>query len=144
MSMNLQDLAYKLNTHSTHTGVSFAANLSDDLETMEVVCSTNTDASIFVVVSDQQILAVTPLFALEDIKEEQRDELNRTLLALSPVIPLSSIGLQENNYVLFGAMPISTKFENIAHELEVQADNTTDVLVALESYFEQIELTSEV
>ncbi len=144
MSMNLEDLAYKLNTYSSITGVSFAATLAEDEETLEVVCNTNPDASIFVVISDQQILAITPLFSVDDIQESLRDELNKTLLSLSPVIPLSSIGLQENNYVLFGAMPITTVFDNIAHEFEVQADNTNDVLIALESYFDQIELTAEV
>ncbi|PCK10053.1 MAG: hypothetical protein COA42_00175 [Alteromonadaceae bacterium] len=142
--MNLEELAFKLNTFNSTTGVTYAATLLDDNSALEVVCSVNPDASIFVVVSDQQILSVTPLFATTDVQAPLRDELNKTLLTLSPVIPLSSIGLQEDNYVLFGAMPVTTVFENIAHELEVQADNTTDVLVALESYFEQTELTEEV
>jgi uncharacterized protein YjfI (DUF2170 family) len=43
-------------------------------------------------------------------------------------VPLSSVGLQDNNYILFGAMSVNTTIENIAHELEVQAENTIDVL----------------
>ncbi|MCI5144162.1 MAG: DUF2170 family protein, partial [Candidatus Electrothrix sp. AR3] len=52
---------------------------------------------------------------------------------LSPAVPLSSIGLQGSTYILFGAMPLETSFENIVHELEVQAENTVEVLDAIES-----------
>lgn len=134
--MNLQNLAFKINSYRTAAGISFAANLIDDGETMEVVCDVNTDATLFVVASEQQVLVVTPLFREADVKAGMLDELNKTLLTLSPIIPLSSIGLQEDSYILFGAMPIDTPFESIVHELEVQADNTNEVLAALTIYFD--------
>ena len=56
------------------------------------------------------------------------------LLRLSPAVPLSSIGLQGDTYILFGAMAKETLFENIAHELEVQAENTIDVLEVVEDF----------
>ena len=47
-------------------------------------------------------------------------------------MPLSAVGLQGNTYILFGAMALTTRFEVIAHELEVQAENTIEVLEAVE------------
>jgi len=47
---------------------------------------------------------------------------------MSPAVPLSSLGLQGDMYILFGAMALSTSVENIVHELEVQAENTIEVL----------------
>ena len=144
MPMNLQEIADQLNTYESNAGATFTAFMSEQGDTLEVVCSTNPDASMFVVVSDQQILAVTPLFTVNDIEESMRSKLNATLLKLSPLIPLSSIGLQEDNYILFGSMSTNTVFENIAHEIEVQAENLDEVLDAMEPYFVKIELTAEV
>ena len=83
--------------------------------------------------TDAQLIAVTPLFNTSEVKEDKLDELNKIMLQLSPAIPLSSVGLQEGNYILFGAMALNTVFENIVHELEVQAENTLEVLDAVES-----------
>ena len=66
------------------------------------------------------------------MQPDKIDELNRTFLQLSPAVPLSSLGLQGDTYILFGAMALSTRFEVVAHELEVQAENTIDVLEAIE------------
>lgn len=134
--MNLQDLAFKLNTFETSAGSRFAAEYASDMQTLKVTCDINPEAMIFVVVSEEQILSVTPLFNLKEIAEEARPNLYETLLRISPLIPLSSVGLQDDTCVLFGAMSVNTLFENIAHELECQADNYNDTLAALADYFE--------
>lgn len=133
--MNLEDLTYQLNDYTDPSGADFSAELSDDQETMTVTSSINLDATIIVLVSDEQILTVTPLLRKDDIKPADLAEFNETVLRLSPVIPLSSIGLQDDgSYILFGAMSVNTTFENIAHELAVQADNASDVLAALDTF----------
>ncbi len=142
--MKLEDLAFKLNTIESSSGARFAAEYSADTDTLKVTCDINPEAMIFMVQSDEQIISVTPLFGLDEIEPEAKSELFETLLRISPVVPLSSIGLQENNCVLFGAMPVNTLFENIAHELECQADNYSDVLIALDSFFKKIPETEEV
>lgn len=133
--MNLEDLAFKLNTFETSAGSRFAAEYLSDTQTLQVSCDVNPDAIIFVVVSEEQILSVTPLFSLTEIKQEIKPQLFETLLRISPLIPLSSVGLQEDSCVLFGAMSVNTLFENIAHELECQADNYNDTLAALAEFF---------
>lgn len=129
--MTLDDLAFQLNDYTGEEGTTFDA-LVTERDLLEVVCSNNDEFPIHVTMTETQILAVTPLFNVGEVKPGQIDELNATFLRLSPAVPLSAIGLQGDTYILFGAMALSTRFEVIAHELEVQAENTIDVLEAVE------------
>ena len=129
--MTLDDLAFRLNDYVDAEGTAFDALVTDD-DILEVVCSNNDEFPIHLTMTETQILSVTALFSVSEVKADKRDELNATFLRLSPAIPLSSIGLQGDTYILFGAMALSTRFEVVAHELEVQAENTIDVLEAVE------------
>ena len=129
--MTLDDLAFRLNSHVADEGTTFDAVVTDR-DILEVVCSNNDEFPIHVTRTGTQILAVTPLFTTSEVLPGKLDELNLAFLRLSPAVPLSSLGLQEDTYILFGAMGLQTRFEVIAHELEVQAENTIDVLEAVE------------
>ena len=129
--MTLDDLAFRLNDYVDDEGTTFDALVTEN-DILEVVCSNNDEFPIHVTMTDTQILSVTPLFAVAEVQPGKGDELNETFLRLSPAVPLSSIGLQGDTYILFGAMALDTRFEVIAHELEVQAENTIDVLEAIE------------
>ena len=129
--MTLDDLTFRLNEHSGEEGTTFDA-LVTERDILEVVCSNNDEFPIHVTMTETQILSVTPLFGIGEVQPDKIDELNATLLRLSPAVPLSAIGLQGDTYILFGAMALSTRFEVVAHELEVQAENTIDVLEAVE------------
>lgn len=141
---NLQELAFALNAHETNTGAKFAAEYQEGKDTLKVSCTNNPDAATFIVVSDEQILSVTHLFDLDEIDSDRELALYKTLLTLSPVIPLSSIGIQDGRCILFGAMSVDTIFDNIAYELECQAENTMEVLDALSDYFVNETLTEEI
>ena len=129
--MTLDELAFRLNDFNGEEGTAFDALVTEQ-EILEVICSNNDEFPIHVTQTDTQILAVTPLFNISEVQPDKLDELNATFLQLSPAVPLSSIGLQGETYILFGAMALSTRFEVIAHELEVQAENTIDVLETVE------------
>lgn len=129
--MTLDDLAFRLNEYSGPEGTTFDALVSER-GILEVTCSNDDEFPIHVTMTETQILSVTPLFAADEVLPGKYDELNEAFLRLSPAVPLSAIGLQGNTYILFGAMALSTRLEVIAHELEVQAENTIDVLEAVE------------
>lgn len=129
MSEMLEELALRLNTHSTPEGTTFFAELQDDL--IQVVCSSNEEFPINIVKTDMQILTVSHLFSEDEVMDGSLEELNKILLQLNPSIPLSSVGLKDGQYILFGAMAIETLFENLAHELEVQAENVIELLEAI-------------
>lgn len=134
MKKKLEELSFQLNNHTSAADNSFDAITSAEGDTLEVTCSEAPDFPMYVSATDNQILSVTPLFKAESVKNGEIEKLNMTILNMGPVVPLSAIGLQGNTYVLYGAMAINTVFENIAHELEVQADNTNDVLEALQEF----------
>lgn len=128
--MTLDDLAFRLNEHVGEDGTTFDAIVEDNI--LEVACSNADEFPMHLTRTDTQLISVTPLFTVEEVQAGKINEINKTLLHLSPTVPLSSIGLQGSTYILFGAMALSTQFEVIAHELEVQADNTVDVLETIE------------
>jgi uncharacterized protein len=127
MQNKLQELALSLNDAVTKEGTTFDAVVTDN-DTIEVFCSNNDEFPVQIAMTEKQILTVTPLFNAEEVKPDKVEELNSMLLRISPAVPLSSTGLQGDNYILFGAMSVNTMLENIIHELEVQAENTIDVL----------------
>lgn len=134
MNTKLEELSFKLNSFSSAAGATFDAVVSAEGDTLEVTSSEAPDFPIYVTATDHQILSVTPLFKIDAIHDGEVDKINKVALELGPVIPLSSIGLQGDTYILYGAMAIGTTFENIAHELEIQANSTNEVLDALEEF----------
>jgi len=129
--MQLEDLGFFLNTHVSDEGTKFDAVLDTD-QILVVICSSNDEFPIHMTMTDTQLLAVTPLFNRHEVKDDALEELHEIFLRLSPAVPLSSIGLQGDTYILFGAMALSTSLEVVAHELGVQAENTIDVLEVVE------------
>ena len=129
--MTLDELEFRLNGFTGEEGTTFDALVTED-GILEVVCSNNDESPIHVTQTDTQLLSVTALFSTAEVLEGKQDEVNEAFLRLSPAVPLSSIGLQGDTYILFGAMALDTRFEVIAHELEVQAENTVDVLEVVE------------
>ncbi len=130
MSFDLNELCLKLNQYETTEGNRFTAEVIDEL--IEISCSNAEDFPIRLSVTNQQIIALSHLFSEDDIIAEELLSLNDTLLRLSPVIPLSSFGKDGKLYFIFGAMPLGTTFENLVHELEVQAENTVEALEILQ------------
>ena len=129
--MTLDELSYRLNGYTGEEGTTFDALVTDD-GILEVVCSNNDEFPIHLTQTETQLLSVTALFTTAEVQPGKQEEVNEAFLRLSPAVPLSSIGLQGSTYILFGAMALSTRFEVIAHELEVQAENTVDVLEVVE------------
>ena len=129
--MTLDDLAFRLNEFCGDEGTTFDALVTEQ-GILEVVCSNDDEFPIHVTMTETQILSVTPLFSTAEVLAGKLGELNEAFLRLSPAVPLSSVGLQGDTYILFGSMALSTRLEVIAHELEVQAENTIDVLEAVE------------
>lgn len=134
MNEKLQEIAYQINRENQPGGNTFSAEFNAQTGTVTVENSDTPDAVVIVVATDTQILTITPLFEEASVNEELRPELNRGLLTISLPMALSSVGLQDNRYVLFGAMAIETTMANLLHEIEVQIDNYNDVLEAVADY----------
>ncbi len=104
------------------------------ISVLQVIVEGFDELPIFITATDEQVLCVTNLFTQSEVKSELIDELHQTMLRLSINIPLSSLGLIDDQYVLFGAMSTNTLVENIAHELVTQSENAFESLEALEVF----------
>jgi uncharacterized protein len=133
MTITLEDLAFQLNKAITDEGTTFDAAMTAEEGVLEVICSNNEEFPVHIAQTETQILTITPLFKTSEVAEGKVDELNTMLLQLSPAVPLSAVGLQGDTYILFGAMALESSVENVLHELEVQAENTLEVLEIVES-----------
>ena len=136
MNEKMQEIAYQINTWNGAGNDVFSAAYNDVDGTIVVENSLNPDAIVIVVATDTQLLTITPLFDESSVKEEMRAELNRGLLTISLPMALSSVGIQDSRYVLFGAMAIETPIMSLLHEMRVQIDNYNDVLEAVADYIQ--------
>lgn len=109
-------------------------NGDGEITVLQVIVEGFDELPIYVTATEEQILCVTNLFTQDEVKSDLVDELHQTMLRLSINIPLSSLGLIEDQYVLFGAMSINTLLDNVAHELVTQSENAFESLEALEEF----------
>jgi uncharacterized protein YjfI (DUF2170 family) len=137
--MLLKDLAIELNgmVQEGFTLDVLPLTGSDDegISVLQITVEGFDELPIFLSATDEQLLCVTNLFESSEVKPDLVNELNSTLLRLSVNVPLSSFGMIDNVYILFGAMPITTPMADIAHEVVVQAENALECLEALEDFF---------
>ena len=136
MNEKLQEVAYQINRGNVPGGNTFSAEFNSETGTVTIENSDLPDAVVILVATDSQLLAITPLFEENSVREDLRPELNRGLLTISLPMALSSVGIQDNRYVLFGSMAIETTMNNLLHEIEVQIDNYNDVLEAVADYIQ--------
>lgn len=137
-TMLLKDLAIRLNG-MVQEGFSLdvlplAEGAGKEISVLQVTVEGFDELPIFISATDEQLLCVTNLFEAGEVRPNMTDELNAMLLRLSVNVPLSSFGMIDNTYILFGAMPVSTPVEHIAHEVVVQAENALECLEALEDF----------
>ncbi|MCO7226897.1 DUF2170 family protein [Pleionea sp. CnH1-48] len=109
-------------------------NGNGEISVLQVTVEGFDELPIFITATDEQILCVTNLFHKDEVKDELIDDLNNTMLRLTVNVPLSSLGIIDETYVLFGAMSVKTLLENVAHELVTQSENALETLEALEDF----------
>lgn len=134
MNDKLREIANQINLKNTEADAVFTATIKEGGSTVLIENADNPEAIIIIVATDSQILSITPLFSISSVIAERVAELNKALLTISLPLALSSVGIQDDRYVLFGSMAINTSIENLLHEIEVQASNYDDVMDAVDEY----------
>jgi len=137
--MELNELSIKLATFEVE-GVSFESFLiasEDAQEVLQVIVDGNDELPIFVTQTDEQLLCISYLFSESEVKAELKNELNEALLRLNVPIPLSAFAKIDDKYAIFGALSVSSSFDDITHELVTLADNAIDSLDAVTAYLNE-------
>lgn len=132
--MDLQELSIKLASHD-HEGMGFEPLLiSGEQDVLQVIVEGFDEMPIFVTVTEEQMLCISYLFDINELKDGVTNELNATLLQLNVPMPLSSFAIIEDKYSIFGSLSVNSSFDDIAHELVCLADNAIDALETIEEY----------
>lgn len=135
MNEKLHTIAEQINNLNITTNSVLSATISDDGSNVQIENHNNPDVEIILIATEHQILSITPLFSVSSVDPTRVAELDRALLAISLPMVLSSVSIQNNErYVLFGSMAINTTIENLMYELEVQASNYDELMVALAEF----------
>ena len=134
MNNKLQEIANQINLYSINSNLSYTATIKENGGTLLIENIDSPEAIIVIVITGSQILSITPLLLVKSVIPERVAELNEILLTISLPLSLSSIGIQDDRYILFGSMAINTTIENLIHEIEVQVANYDDVMDSIDEF----------
>ena len=131
----LETLAEGLNGVVTDEGKVLAAELiTGEVEMLKVDIQDREEYPAFITMDEAQILCTTYLWREAEIRPETRAELLEAMLIMNLPMPLSSFGKVGDQYLIFGAMSVTSSVEEVQHELCVLSDNTLSAIEAMRDY----------
>ncbi len=136
-NMNIHKIANHLNTQAdnSETGMVFDCQpISGEVDVLQISVIGREELPIFMSVTDDQILCITYLWGLNEVKPECLAEMHESMLEMNIPMPLSSFSKIGDKYVIFGALSISSTFDDIEHELAVLSNNAIEVIDDMSDY----------
>uniref|UniRef100_A0A6A7GDC7 DUF2170 domain-containing protein n=2 Tax=cellular organisms TaxID=131567 RepID=A0A6A7GDC7_9CRUS len=135
--MNIHKIAIHLNQleDKTETGFNFDCTPIDgEIDVLQVDVIGREEIPIFLSISDNQILCIAYLWGEDEVKEDLRTNMMEAMLEINITMPLSSFAKIGNKYVIFGALSIHSRLEDIELEIITLSDNSLEVISAMDSY----------
>ncbi len=135
--MNIHKIANHLNmlADNSETGMVFDCQpISGEVDVLQITVIDREELPIFVSVTDDQILCITYLWGAEEVKAEKINEMHVSMLEMNIPMPLSSFSKIGDKYVIFGALSISSTFDDIEHELGVLSNNALEIIDDMNEY----------
>ncbi|GLX79564.1 hypothetical protein tinsulaeT_29040 [Thalassotalea insulae] len=135
--MNIHKIANHLNAlaDNSETGMVFDCQpISGEVDVLQITVIGREELPIFVSVTDDQILCISYLWGSNEVKEECLTEMHQVMLEMNIPMPLSSFSKIGDKYVIFGALSISSSFDDIEHELAVLSNNAIEVIDDMSDY----------
>jgi len=135
--MNIHKIADHLNTlaDNSETGMIFDCQpISGEVDVLQITVIDREELPIFLSVTDDQILCITYLWGADEVKPERIDDMHECMLDMNIPMPLSAFSKIGDKYVIFGALSISSTFDDIEHELAVLSNNAIEVIDDMSDY----------
>lgn len=135
--MNIHTIANYLNSmaDNSDTGMVFDCQpISGEVDVLQISVIDREELPIFVSVTDDQILCITYLWGAEEVKTNKLHEMHESMLEMNIPMPLSSFSKIGDNYVIFGALSITSTYEDIEHELAVLSNNAIEIIDDMSEY----------
>lgn len=105
-----------------------------DIEVLQVLVEGRAELPIYISVAEEEILCIVHLFKDEEVKKDKSEELHIDMLSMNVPMPLSSFAKIGDQYVVFGALSVSSDIETIIQEIETLSDNSLEAIEALGDY----------
>ncbi|MCI2283190.1 YjfI family protein [Colwellia sp. MSW7] len=135
--MNIHTIADHLNSlaDNSETGMNFDCQpISGEVDVLQVTILGREELPIFVSVTDDQILCISYLWGVEEVKPNSIAAMHESMLEMNIPMPLSSFSKIGDKYVIFGALSINSNFDDIEHELAVLNNNALEVIDDMGDY----------
>ncbi len=135
--MNIHKIADHLNTLADNsvTGMTFDCQpISGEVDVLQITIIGREELPLFVSVTDDQILCITYLWGDEEVKPDCVAQMHESMLEMNIPMPLSSFSKIGDKYVVFGALAISSSFDDVEHELTVLSNNAMEVIDDMSDY----------
>ncbi|MEW6990894.1 YjfI family protein [Colwelliaceae bacterium 6441] len=135
--MNIHKIANHLNAlaDNSETGMVFDCQpISGEVDVLQITVIGREELPVFVSVTDDQILCITYLWGTSEVKPECIADMHESMLEMNIPMPLSSFSKIGDKYVIFGALAISSTFNDIEHELAVLNNNAIEVIDDMSDY----------
>ena len=135
--MNIHTIADHLNSlaDNSDTGMSFDCQpISGEVDVLQITILGREEIPVFVSVTDDQILCISYLWGTDEVKSDCLATMHESMLEMNIPMPLSSFSKIDDKYVIFGALSISSSFDDIEHELAVLSNNALEVIDDMGDY----------
>jgi uncharacterized protein len=133
--MKTQDLAIRLSETLTIDGYSFDCQpIPGDVDVLKVIAGNLEEFPVYISISETQILCITYLWMEEEVDQSKRTDMLETMIDMNIPMPLSSFSRVGNRYVLFGALSVSSSFDEVVNEILTLSENSVDVISAMEDF----------
>ena len=92
---------------------------------------------IYITVDESQILCITHLWTEAEVEPDKRSELLEAMLTLNVPMPLSSFSKVGNQYIIFDALHLDSRLDDILESIEALSDNTLTAIEELSEYLKK-------
>nr|VFJ73113.1 MAG: hypothetical protein BECKFM1743C_GA0114222_107021 [Candidatus Kentron sp. FM]VFJ74818.1 MAG: hypothetical protein BECKFM1743A_GA0114220_107991 [Candidatus Kentron sp. FM]VFK21574.1 MAG: hypothetical protein BECKFM1743B_GA0114221_107961 [Candidatus Kentron sp. FM] len=133
----LATLARGLNGVVTAEGIALTAEIVEgEVPLVKVEVEDREEFPIYLTVDEDQILCTTYLWQENEVTAHRRAQLMEDMLTMNLPMPLSSFGKIGDQYLIFGAMAVGSRIEEVQHEICVLSDNTLNAVEVMAEYLE--------
>ena len=134
--MNLQDLSLYFSDLNTE-GYQFDCQIiPGEVEVLQILIEGFEELPIYISVTDTQVLCISYLWSEDEIRAETKSEMFEMMLDMNIPMPLSSFSRIQDRYVIFGALSINSRIEDVVHEVITLGENSVEVLTVMTDFLQ--------
>jgi len=133
--MTIQDIALRFSEQNSYEGARFDVQIiPGEVEVLQIIVGELEEVPVYLSITDSQIICIAYLWDESEVNQKKRGDMLETMLSMNIPMPLSSFARIADKYAIFGAMAVTSSFDDIAHEVIVLSENTVEALSALEEF----------